>query len=263
MLLVFLVWAGAPLVYLIVSSFKLPDRIWAWPPSFGGPYSIRNYVNLGEVIPIFFRHLLNTVILTAFTIVVTLICCFAAAYALSRYKRTWMKLPIFFMVAVRMFPPVVIIIPLFPVFVVLGMVDTFPALVLMLCAFGVSMATLVMKTFIDEIPVALEESAIIDGCTGFQAFTRIILPMAIPGIFATVVFIGIPVWNEYLFVMVFGPYAVRTVPVTLAIVMGDVRGVNWGAMLAGTVLHLTPVVILVVLIQRRLVKGMALGGIKG
>jgi multiple sugar transport system permease protein len=174
-----------------------------------------------------------------------------------------MKFPVFFMVAVRMFPPIVIIIPLFPVMVVLGMVDTLPALVLMLASFGVSMATLVMKTFIDEIPIAFEESAIIDGCTGFQAFTRIILPLAIPGIFATVVFIGIPVWNEYLFVMVFAPSAMRTAPVTLSLMMGNIMGVNWGATLAGTILHLLPVMVLVSVMQRRLVKGMSLGGIKG
>jgi multiple sugar transport system permease protein len=262
-LLVLLLWAAAPLIYMVASSFKLPDMIWAWPPSLKGPYSLRNYMSLAKVNPLFFRHLWNTVVLTAYTVAVTLVLCFAAAYALSRYKRPWMSLPVFFMIAVRMFPPIVIMIPLFPLFMVLGLVDTIPALVLILCAFGVSMATLIMKTFVDEIPIALEESAIIDGCTALQAFLRIILPLAIPGVFATVVFVGIPVWNEYMFVLVFSPSATRTVPVTLASMMGNPMGVYWGAMLAGTVIHLLPVVILVALIQRRLVKGMALGAVKG
>ena len=259
----FLVFAAGPLFYLGMSSIKPPDRVWAWPPGIQPPYSFQNYVDLGIINPRYYPNLMNTIVLTALTVVVTMLCCFSAAYALSRYKRKWMKLPVFFMIAVRMFPPIVLIIPLYPVFVAMGLVDTYPALVLLLAAFGVSIGTLVMKTFIDDIPISFEESAVIDGCSGVQAFVRIVLPLAVPGIFSTPIFVAIPVWNEFLFVLTFAGYRVRTTPVLLAIMTGNVMGTYWGALMAGTVIHLAPVLVLVFLVQRRLIRGMALGGIKG
>ncbi len=263
LLAVLLLFAGGPLVYLVASSFKLPDKIWAWPPGIQPPYSITNYVNLHALNSRFFPNLLNTIFLTSATTLFSILCCFAAAYALSRFRRNWMKGPLFFMIVVRMFPPVVLIIPLFPMLLNLQLVDTYVGLVLILASFSVSLGTLVMKTFIDDIPISFEESAVIDGCSGFQAFARIVLPLALPGVFSTVIFIAIPVWNEFLFVLTFAPYRVRTVPVLLAVMMSDVMGVNWGAMLAGTVLHLVPILVLVLVVQRRLIRGMALGGIKG
>jgi multiple sugar transport system permease protein len=178
-------------------------------------------------------------------------------------KMGWLRLPALLLITIRMFPPIVVIIPLFPVMNALGLLDTLAPLVFAGAAFGVSIATLLLKAFIDDIPPELEEAALIDGCTRFQAFYRVTLPLIAPGLAAVVVFISVGLWNEYLLPLVFTSSNARTAPVTIAIAINNIEGVQWGMLLAMSTIHLIPMLVLVMLMHKRLVQGMTMGAVKG
>lgn len=256
-------WAAFPTIYMIAGSLKEPSQIWTYPPSLFGDFTLQNYSEISRLSPTFYSDLTNSVIVTLVGVLVTLVSALGAAYVFSRMKQNWLRIPALFLITIRMFPPIVVIIPLFPFMNWLGWMDTITPLVLTGAAFGVSIATLLLKAFIDDIPIELEEAAIIDGCTGFQAFRLITLPLIAPGLAAVVVFISVGLWNEYLFPLVFTSLEARTAPVTIAIAIGNPDGVRWGMLLAMSTIHLIPMVALVMLVHKQLVQGMTLGAVKG
>jgi multiple sugar transport system permease protein len=262
LLLLALIWAFFPILYVAISSFKLPTNIWNYPPNLNGPFSFDNYRDVIVNWPIFFGNLWNSTIITVGTAALTLFCSVPAAYVFSRSKQNWLKLPAFFLIAIRLLPPIAITIPAFPLLNQLGLIDKHITLILFYSAFEVSLSTWLMKTFIDEVPIALEEAAMLDGCSRWQTFWRIVFPLSSPGLVAVIVFTTIFAWNEYLFAFVFSSSEARTAPITLAEFLGAIMGVAWGSLLAAAVMQLIPIVILVWILQRFLVKGMQVGAIK-
>ena len=197
LLAIALSWAILPVFYITISSFKLPKHIWDYPPTFAGPFSLDNYRTLVLTHPEFFAHLKNSLIITTGAVLITLFSSFSAGFVFSRFKNKWLKLPAFFLIASRMFPPIIITIPLFPLLYSLELIDKHVTLMVILSCFMVSLATLMIKVFIDSVPVELEEQAMIDGCTRWKAFIKITLPLTRPGIVAVMIFVAIPIWNEY------------------------------------------------------------------
>jgi multiple sugar transport system permease protein len=262
MLGVVIVWTAFPIVFMVRASFKEPGEIFEYPPRFfSGSWSLGNYAE--AVTPQFQRELLNSALSTGAGVIVTLLVSFAAAYVFARMRGGWLRLPAVVILTIRMFPPIVVLIPLFPAFNALGLLDTLTPLVLVGAAFAVSVSTLLLKAFIDDIPVELEEAALIDGCTPFEAFWRITLPLVAPGIAAVVVFASIGFWNEYLLPLVFTSITARTAPVAIAISISNSEGVRWGSLLAMSTLHLAPMLVLVMFLHKRLVSGMTMGAVKG
>lgn len=261
-LAVLLLWSLFPILYVGISSFKLPTDIWAYPPRFTGPFAFDNYRRLAMKWPDYFTALRNSLIIMAGTSLMTIFCSIPAAFAFSRFGNKFLKLSAFFIIAVRMVPPIVITIPLFPLCNSLGLLDKHVTVVVLYSAFLVSLATWIMKTFIDDVPVELEEAATLDGCSKLQAFLRITLPLAAPGVVAVVIFASIFAWNEYLFAFIFASMASRTAPVALAEFMGAIMGVEWGALLAASIIHLVPMLILTWIVQKHLIRGMKVGAIK-
>ncbi|MGI6148308.1 MAG: carbohydrate ABC transporter permease [Limnochordia bacterium] len=266
LLMILVVFSVFPVAYMFCSSFKRPVDIWAYPPRFlPAQTNLENYINVFREYPIFVQSLGNVAIIVVGTVALTMVCAFLAAFAFSRFQsksRFGMRAAGLFLMVIRMFPPIVITIPIFPILNSLGLLDKHITMILMHTAFNVSLATWIMKTFIDEIPIALEEAALIDGCTRLQAFFKVILPLAAPGIIATIIFITVPVWNEYLFSMLFTSQQAITPPVVIAELIGSVLGIAWGALLAMSVMQLAPVLALVLFVQRGLVKGMTVGAVK-
>jgi len=256
-------WAFLPLLFIAISSIKLPKEIWAYPPTFKGPYSLVNYRDLITERGEFFVQLKNSLIITGGTVVLALSCAIPAAFSFSRFRNKFLRIPAFFIIAIRMLPPIVITIPLFPLFNSLRILDTHFILIVLYSAFVISLSTWIMKTFIDGVPIELEESATIDGCSRFQAFVRITMPLIRPGMFAVLIFVAIDVWNEYLFAYIFTSSNARTAPTGIAELMGGIMGVEWGMLLAASIIQLFPVLVFVWIIQRHLVKGMQIGGVKG
>jgi multiple sugar transport system permease protein len=256
-------WAAFPILVLVLGSFKPGAEIWAFPPKLLFEPTLANYRDIPQLSPLYLANLGNSVMVTVIALSATLIIAVSAAFVFSRLRSGWLRGPALLVLLVRMFPPIVVIVPLYPVFNTLGLLDTLTPLVLIGVAFSVSIATLLIKTFIDDIPVELEEAAQIDGCGRFEAFLRITLPLVTPAIGAIGLFIGITIWNDYLFPLVFTSTEARTAPVAIAIAINNPDGVRWGSLLAMSTLHLGPMLLLVMLLYRQLVAVMAVGAVKG
>ena len=256
-------WSIFPVAYMISGSLKPGIEIWAYPPSLLTAPSFDSYLGISKLYPSFWGDLLNSVKVTLISTLLALGCSLSAAFVFSRLRHGWLRLPALLMILVRMFPPIIVLIPLFPVLNALGWLDTMTPLVISAVAFSVSVATLLLKTFIDDIPIEIEEAAMIDGCSRLRAFVTITIPLVMPAISAIALIIAIGVWNDYLFPLVFTSWQARTAPVTIAVAMANEDGVSWGVVLAMGTLHLIPTLTLVLLLYRQLVNVVTGGAVKG
>ena len=263
LLVLVILWSVVPIVLVVFSSFKLPSRIFEFPPSLIFKPTLVNYTELARQFPEFFSTLVNSLIVTAGAGLLTLLVSVPAAYAYSRYRSRTLTFSAFLMLAVRMFPPIVITLPLYPVIRYLGLNDTHIVLVVLYSTFFVSLSTWVMKAFIDEIPREIDESAKLDGCNVLQLLTHIILPLSRPGLVATAVFVVVFSWKEFLFAFLFTSSNARTAPAVISEMLGSVTGVQWGPLLAAASLQLLPLLVFILLIQRFLVQGLTVGSTKG
>lgn len=176
---------------------------------------------------------------------------------------TFLTLSAFFMVVVRMLPPIIITLPLFPVVNWLRLNDTHLLLILLYTTFFVSLSTWIMRAFIKQIPFELEEAAIIDEATLTQRLLRVVLPVAAQGIAATAIFVLIFSWNEYIFALIFTTRNAKTAPVIIGEMLSTAEGVEWGVLFAAATIQLLPILIFVILVQRLLIAGLTAGSMKG
>jgi multiple sugar transport system permease protein len=257
------VWSTFPILFMVSSSFKPSSLVWSYPPTLVTQPTLENYNTINRLYPMFWGQLLNSVTVTAIAAGITLVLALGAAFVFSRLRHDWLRLPALLLIFVRMFPPIIVVIPLFPVLNSLGWLDTLTPLVLVVVAFSVSIATLLLKTFIDDIPIELEEAAMIDGCSRLQAFVTITVPLVAPAIGAITLIVAIGAWNDYLFPLVFTSTRARTAPVTIAIALANDDGVYWGALMGMATIHLLPTLALVTMLHRQLVTVMTMGAVKG
>jgi multiple sugar transport system permease protein len=160
-----------------------------------------------------------------------------------------------------MMPPVAAIIPIYIIMKKVRLLDTPWALIIIYLTFNLPFVVWMMKGFFEDIPPAIEESALIDGCSEFAVFRKIALPLVAPGLAATAILIFIFSWNEFLFALILTGTRAVTLPVGIIGFMKE-TGINWGYMTAGGMLALVPVVIFTILVQKHLVKGLTLGALK-
>ncbi len=249
-----------PIYWLFMISFKTPDEIFAFPPVWW-PQSIQfaNYAVLfkdGDVVTIW-NSLVIATVSTALAMVLGTMC----AYSIARF-RTGGNLFSDWLLSNRMVPPIVIVFPVFLLFVKLGWVDSFTGLILLYTAFNLPYVIWMMRGYILDIPLELEESALVDGCTRWQVFVRVVWPMARNGLFATAVFTFVFAWNEFIFALVLTRNAVTTFPVQVTHYFGG-QSNFWAKIAAMSVLGTVPIFIAVTLMQRYLVRGISLGAVKG
>lgn len=205
----------------------------------------------------------NSAVTTFFTVVICVIAGTMASYSLSRLNFRGRQNTLLFFLILRMFPVVLMIIPLFIIMRQAGLLDTRIGLALAYTAFLLPIFIWMMKGFFDAIPLELEEAARIDGCTRLGAMLRIVLPLVQGGLWACAVFIGIAAWNEYLFaLMLTTSSGSRTWPVGLQLMVGEFQ-LPWGALTAGGILSILPVLALFAIVQRSMVRGLAQGAVKG
>ena len=162
----------------------------------------------------------------------------------------------------NMFPTVLLLIPLYSIMRKIGLLHTHASLVLSYTTFTIPFSVWLLNGFLNDLPTSLEEAAMIDGCTRGQAFTKIVLPILVPCLVATGVYIFMNAWNEYTFAMLFTSIATRTIPVALKNLIGQL-GVQWDLLTAGGVITIIPVCILFFFAQKRLVAGLTAGAVKG
>lgn len=249
-----------PIYWLFMISFKTPDEIFAHPPVWW-PESIQfaNYAVLfkdGDVITVW-----NSFVIATASTVIAMVVGTMCAYSIARF-RTGGNLFAEWMLSNRMIPPIVIVFPVFLLYVKLGLVDTYLGLIVLYTAFNLPYVVWMMRGYIQEIPLELEESALVDGCTRWQVFVRVVWPMARSGLFATAVFTFVFAWNEFIFALVLTRSAVTTFPVQVTHYFGG-QSNFWAKIAAMSVLGTVPIFIAVAFLQRYLVRGISLGAVKG
>lgn len=208
---------------------------------------------------IYFR---NSFIVGVGTTALGLFVSVTAAYSFARYRFRGRRLLMTMFLVIPMFPSALILIPIYDVMRVLGLVDTYLALIIAYCSFAIPFAVWMMTGYFAALPSDMEEAARVDGCNRLTAFVRILLPVALPGMSATALYIFITSWNEYVFAALLAQDAtVRTLPVALQLFITEFT-VNWGMLAAGGVIVSLPVILLFVFLQRHLISGLTAGAVK-
>ncbi len=209
------------------------------------------------------HYFLNSVIVAGTTAIVTTLVAALTGYAFSRFAFRGKVIIVALMLITQMFPLVMLIAPIFKILAPLGLTDSLTGLIIVYTAFNVPFATFLMQSFFDGIPKDLEEAAMIDGNTRFEAFRAIILPLTLPGVAATLGFVFTAAWSELLFaLMLVSSESASTFPVGLLSFVSKFS-VDFGQMMAAGVLALIPACLFFLLIQRYLVQGLTAGAVKG
>lgn len=209
----------------------------------------------------FVTRLKNSLIIAFGSTVASVTLGLFAAYAFSRFEVAGKDDLLFFILSGRMLPAVVVTIPIFLMYRLLGLYDTHLGMIIIYTVFNLSLTVWLLKGFIDEIPREYEEAAMVDGYTRFQAFYKVVIPEAATGIAATTVFSLIFVWNEYAFALMLTSQTARTAPPAIATMLGR-GGIEWSAIAAGTLVFLIPVLIIVFALRKHLLRGVTFGAIR-
>lgn len=251
----------APIVYLFITSFKEPDLTFAVPPVWVFAPTAQNY---NEVLSTtnFSKYFMNSVSIALITVAIAIFLGSLAAYGFSRFRfrgNFWLKMGA---LVPQMLPPIVLVVPLYVLFNRLDWIDTRQALIVSYLTFTIPLSIWMMTGFFDDVPIELEEAAMIDGCSRIGALIRVSLPLAVPGIAATAILAFIYCWNEFLYAVILTGREARTLPVIITSFMTN-KSILWGRIAASGSLVLIPVIIFALLAQRYLVRGLGKGAVKG
>lgn len=263
-LVVFIVVVSVfPFYYAILTSFKSGTdlfRINYWPTSF----SLDNYIKVLST-GSFPRNLLNSIFVASVTVILALFLAVTASFALSRVRFRGRGLLLMTILGVSMFPQMAVLAGLFEVIRFLGIYNTPWALIFSYTIFTLPFTVWVLTTFMRDLPVEIEEAAIVDGATPWIIITRVFMPLMWPALVTTGLLAFIGAWNEFLFALTFtANNDTRTVPVAIALLSGSTQyEIPWGNIMAASVIVTVPLVILVLIFQRKIVSGLTAGGVKG
>jgi len=249
-----------PPVVLFLTSIKTELDALSFPPKWVFQPTLENYKHIFQFSP-FMKYLLNSLTVASLNTGAVLVLGSLAAYSLARFRFKGADNIAFWILSVRMMPPVAAIIPIYIIMRNLRLLDTPWSLVITYLTFNLPFAVWMMRSFFREIPREIEESALVDGCSDFGAFWNVALPLVAPGLVATGILTFIFSWNEFLFALILTGSKAVTLPVGITGFMKE-TGINWGYMTAGGVLALIPVVIFTISVQKHLVKGLTMGALK-
>jgi multiple sugar transport system permease protein len=261
-ILVVLLYALIPVAWITSLSFKTPDEV--ADRKFYSGFSLDNY----DVVfsdDTFIAALINSIGIAGIATLISIVLAAMAAYATSRLDFTGKTLILSGALAVAMFPPISIVGSLFDMWRAIGIYDTWPGLIIPYMTFTLPLAIYTLSAFFREIPWELEQAAQVDGATPFQAFRKIIVPLAAPGVFTAAILVFIFAWNDFIFANTLtSTDNARTVPAALAFFTGASQFEQpIGAIAAASVVVTVPIIIMVLIFQRRIVAGLTAGAVKG
>lgn len=250
-----------PYLWIVLTSFKARTDILTTPPVWVHAPTWFNYWNM-----LFERgfetYLWNSVVIGVSSTVLALLVGTLAAYAFSHYQVPAGNHLFFYILATRLGPPVAYALPMYFLFSNLGLLQSQIGVIVAHATFNLVLVVWMMKTFFDEIPPEIEEAARLDGCTEWQMFSRISLPMALPGLVTAAIFIFIFSWNELLFAMILSAGKFSTLPAMIPSLAMH-TGTMWGEVAAAAVVQTIPVIVFTFLAQRHLIRGLTFGAVKG
>jgi multiple sugar transport system permease protein len=261
--LVVIALALIPLLWLVSLSFKTPAAI--LDPSFvPAHWTLANYRGILTTAT-FIRPLINSIGIGLIATLISVILASMAAYAVARLRFPGKSVLIGMSLLIAMFPLIALVTPMFNIERAIGLFNTWPGLIIPYVAFGLPLGIYTLSAFFREIPWELEKAAKVDGATPFQAFTRVIAPLAAPGMVTTAILVFLFCWNDFIFAISFtSTLASRTAPASLAFLSGSSQfTIPTGPISAAAVVITIPIIVFVLFFQRRIVAGLTSGAVKG
>ena len=262
-LVAFLAICLFPFAWMIVSSFKTPQELYAVPPTWLPERPTLDHYRhvLGASnVP---RYFLNSLIISVGSTLLALSLAIFAAYGFARFRFRGRRAGLAFILVGQLLPTAAIIVPLFVTLRYLGLVNTYLGLILVYLILTLPLSVWMLTSYFKAIPVELEEAAIIDGASRLALLLRITLPLSLPGLVSVVVFAFVTTWNEFILALVFAQDSrVKTLPIGIAEFTSEFN-TDWGAVMAASMVMTLPIAVAFLLLQRLFVAGLTAGAIKG
>jgi len=251
-----------PFLWFVLTSWKDPTEITAIPPQIipsfhWGFYrsALDKYGLLG--------YIRNSAVVAGAATLISIAIGSLAAYALSRFHFSWSRLYLMLLLCVSMFPQIAIAGPVWRILNHLGWLNTYHGIVAAYISLSLPLAIWILTTFFKELPYEIEEAALVDGCTPLQALWKVVFPLAAPGIFTASILVFIHAWNEFFFALLILTYpGLQTLPVGIALFPGEYT-MPWGEIAAASTIATLPLIFLTLVFQRRIVRGLSAGAVKG
>jgi len=250
-----------PIFWMVLSSFKPPDVVQAIPPIWAFTPTLQNYNDALNGTASMATLITHSFVVASLTTLLTLAAGLPAAYALTRVRFRGRHFVGNWILSTIMFPPVVSAIPVFIIVGQLGLMDTYPALVIPYTAFNLPIIIWMLRSFVRQIPQEIEEAALIDGSSHITIVRRIILPLIAPGLAAAGILCFLFSWNEFLFALTLTRSTVKTAPVGISQFTG-MYGTQWGDLTAASTVIAAPVLVMTLILRRRIVQGLTFGAVK-
>lgn len=248
-----------PFIWTIMTSIKtrvdtINPAVWIFTPT------LENYRAVFQKRDLLF-YIKNSIIIVFFTTIISVVLGTMAAYGFARFQFNRKEDLAFWILSLRMLPPMAVVIPFFLMGRFLHLLDKHLFLIIVYLSFNIPFTIWMMRGFIEDIPKEIEESAWVDGCSRFQGLIKIVFPLTLPGIVATAIFCVIQSWNEFALAFFLTSFNSRTVPTTVTFFL-TVLGVIWGEMASVGVVATIPILIFAFLVQKYLIRGLTFGAIK-
>ncbi len=250
-----------PILWIVTTAFKTRSDAFTMPPVFLFTPTLKNFIDAFGPDSVFPLSATNSLLVATSSSVLALVLGVPAAYALSRFKIGHKSDILFWILSTRMLPPVGMAVPLFLIVSQLGLVDNIWVVLVLYLTFNLSFAVWMMKGFFDDLPLEVEESALMDGCTPLQSLWHISIPLSRPALATTLIFCFIFAWNEFLMAFVMTRAYSKTAPLAIMEGVGMIE-IRWEYMSAMAVMAMIPPLLFAFLARRNLVSGLTLGAIK-
>jgi len=256
-----LAWTLFPIYWITTASFKTELSLYARPPQWLFSPILENYRRVLTNIP-FAHYLVNSLVIAIGTTIGSIVLGTLAGYGFARFRFRASAAVRFLVLVTRMAPRMVLVVPYYLMMQRIGLLDTYTGLLIAYVSFALPFSIWLLIGFFVDVPLEVEEAGLIDGCTPLGVLLRIVIPIAAPGLVVAAIFAFLASWNEFLFALILSGVEAKTLPVVIAGLNTD-AGPLYGEMSAAAVMVMLPNVVMTLVLQRYLVKGLTLGAVKG
>jgi multiple sugar transport system permease protein len=251
-----------PIFWLLTTAFKFGRDAFAIPPKwFVFDYTLKNFQQALQETQVG-RFLLNSIIITSGTTILSLVLGVPAGYAIARSKSVFVNTSSYFFLLLLMIPPIAMLIPFYLIMRDLHLLGTYWALIILDTVFDASFVVWMMRSYFQDVPQAMEEAALVDGASHWQSFSKVALPLSVPGIVASALYCIIFSWNDFLFALMLTSPKTKTMPLGILASFSSVE-IGWGRMAVMCIFAIIPAVIISLFLNRYFIQGLTLGAAKG